>query len=105
MQVSRQLSGMEGIYAIDGDPGTLWNAGFEAPQWIEIDLGAPYAIKEIRLVISQYPAGTTTHKLLVRTPEAGYTTIETFSGETSDLADSGLPGCFNSHAGYPVHPC
>ena len=84
VKVSRQLSGMEGIYAIDGDPGTLWNAGFEAPQWIEIDLGAPSAIKEIRLVISQYPAGTTTHKLLVRTPDAGYTTIETFSGETSD---------------------
>lgn len=86
VSVSQELPGQEGIYAIDGDPGTIWNSGDGPPQWIEIDLGAPRNIQEIRLVISQYPAGATTHRLLVRGPDPGttFTLLQTFTGETTD---------------------
>lgn len=64
VRYSRSLAGNEGPLALDGDAGTLWNSGDGAPQWIEIDLGQPYDIGSIRLLISQYPAGNTLHRVL-----------------------------------------
>ena len=86
VSVSRQMTGSEGVYAVDGDPGTVWNAGNDAPQWIEIDLGANFNIQEIRLVISQYPDGVTSHRILVKGSGTGgeNTPIHTFESETAE---------------------
>jgi hypothetical protein len=51
--------------AVDGSPTTLWNAGNFSPQWLEVDLGSPTSIGGIRLQVSQYPAGNTTHEIWV----------------------------------------
>ena len=71
---------------MDGDPGTVWNSGGDAPQWIEIDLGAPNDIQEIRLVISQYPDGLTSHRIRIMGPGTGgeYSELQLFEGETSE---------------------
>ncbi len=70
VRTSRSVAGNEGELAVDGDAGTLWNSGADAPQWIEVDLGQPYAIGTVRLLISQYPAGDTTHRVLGKGPGA-----------------------------------
>lgn len=49
--------------AIDGDEGSNWNAGDFPHQWIEIDLQQPCEIEQIRLRVSQSPAGETMHVL------------------------------------------
>ena len=44
----------------------VWNAGGYPPQWIEIDLGGPVSIALVRLFVSQYPDGPTTHRVYGR---------------------------------------
>ncbi len=41
VQVSAAMPGADGRLVVDGDPGTVWNAGDDATQWIQIDLGQP----------------------------------------------------------------
>jgi hypothetical protein len=79
-------AGFEPELAVDGNPGTLWNANAEPPQWIEIDLGAAYSIREIRLAVSQYPAGHTVHRVLGKGPGTGgtFTELHVFEGDTQD---------------------
>ena len=84
VRVSNQIAGNEGQWAVDGDPGTVWNSGDGPPQWIEIDLGAAYDIREVRLSISQHPAGFTTHRLLVKTPGGDFSILHTFDGDTAE---------------------
>ncbi len=43
--------------AVDGDPGSYWNAGSHPPQWIEIDLGSKQRIAELRLSSAMSPGG------------------------------------------------
>jgi len=54
--------------------GTIlpWNAGDFAPQWIEVDLLQPTTISMIRLMVSQTPAGETSHEIWVRGPSEEY---------------------------------
>jgi hypothetical protein len=49
--------------AVDGLMANRWGAGFGAPQWIDIDLGAPTSIGRVRLFVTQTPDGPTTHRL------------------------------------------
>ncbi|HVD26358.1 MAG TPA: discoidin domain-containing protein [Gaiellaceae bacterium] len=49
--------------AVDGLVGTLWNAGGPPGGWIELDLGAPYDVAMLRLVVAQTPAGLTEHTI------------------------------------------
>lgn len=49
--------------AVDGDVDNWWGAGAHAPQWIEIDLGWPATVRQIRLLPSQSPAGDTVHRV------------------------------------------
>jgi len=53
-------------FAVDGDEATSWGSGDFAPQWIEIDLGAPATITGMRLLTSQSPPGDTVHVVSVR---------------------------------------
>ncbi|HMK08834.1 MAG TPA: discoidin domain-containing protein [Anaerolineales bacterium] len=60
-RVSNAYDDQGGALAVDGDPGTSWNSGGSPLQWIQIDLGQDYDVAEIRLTVSQYPDGDTTH--------------------------------------------
>lgn len=70
--------------AVDGDAATWWGAGADAPQWIEIDLGAATDIVAVRLNPSQYPAGRTVHRVDVARAGRDFEILETLSGETAD---------------------
>jgi hypothetical protein len=63
-RASAALPGEGPARAVDGDPGTGWNAGTGPPAWIEIDLGSSQTIGLVRLRVQQYPAGLTDHRLL-----------------------------------------
>ena len=69
--------------AVDGDPSTLWIAGAGPPMWLEVDLGTPARIAELRLRVAQFPAGPTAHRVLALTP-SGWTTLRDFVGSTID---------------------
>ncbi len=73
-------------FAVDGLAETFWNAGAFAPQWIQIDLGAPYSIGRIRLLVAQLPAGYTDHRVWVRGAAPGDQEhlLHEFAGETTD---------------------
>jgi hypothetical protein len=53
-------------YAFDGNRRTAWSAGALAPQWIQVDLGSPQAVKRIRLHVTQLPDGFTVHRVYGR---------------------------------------
>ncbi len=84
VRFSSQSGDLTGALAVDGDFGTLWNSGGDPQQWIEIDLGNLYRIKEMRLTISQFPEGRTIHRILGRGPSDQYLVLNTFEGETTD---------------------
>jgi len=85
-RVSHVFEGLSGSFAVDGDPGTIWNSGGGPLQWIQIDLGAAYDIAEIRLTVSQSPAGRTIHIVYGKGPGTGndQTHLHTFDGVTQD---------------------
>lgn len=57
--------------AVDGDTETLWNAGAGPPASIDIDLGRPETIREVRLLAAQDPRGPTQHRITGRVSEEG----------------------------------
>ncbi|MHA6889852.1 discoidin domain-containing protein [Ralstonia pseudosolanacearum] len=69
--------------AIDGDP-SAWIASGYATQWIEVDLGAAVPLKKVRMLVSQSPAGQTTHVVTGDTSAAPTSVLQTLSGNTSD---------------------
>jgi hypothetical protein len=78
--------GYEASEAVDGSPWTYWSAGDYPPQWIEVDLGAPYPLSMIRALITQLPDGVTTHRFLTAGPNPlnEFQLLTTFSGFTID---------------------
>lgn len=64
--------------AVDGNENTSWGSGNFPPQWIEIDLGAPATLTEIRLLVTQYPNGNTLHRILVRSKDGEFSEIHRF---------------------------
>ena len=49
--------------AMDGNPDTVWNSLGLAPQWLSIALDDLYLVDRIEMVITQTPAGPTTHEI------------------------------------------
>ncbi len=70
--------------AVDGDPGTQWGAGGGPYQWIEVDLGAGYTVRQVRLLVAQWPAGETDHEVSVAGPDRVFAPLTGFSGTTAD---------------------
>lgn len=71
--------------AVDENPATQWGSGAHPVQWIEIDLQGTYHIAEVRLLVGQYPAGNTTHRVQVRGSSSdAYQTVHEFNGSTND---------------------
>lgn len=83
---SAELPGYEASKAVDGSPWSYWNSGDYPPQWIAIDLGAPYPVSTIRASITQLPDGVTTHNFLTAGPNPldEFQPLTTFSGPTVD---------------------
>jgi hypothetical protein len=79
---SKALAGLPPHQAVDGIFSTWWGAGDFAPQWIEVDLGAPYTIAQIRLSISQDPEGNTRHQVWGRGPGEDPRLLHEFDGVT-----------------------
>jgi hypothetical protein len=82
---SAEQPGAPATHVVDGLMMNWWNSGGLAPQWIEVDLGAPVAVGRIRLFVSQYPDGPTTHQVFTRATTSDPWTLQyTFSGTTVD---------------------
>lgn len=74
-----------GSAAVDGVTDTLWSSGDYAPQWIEVQLAQPVSKGTVKLVVSQYPAGQTEHRVYGRTKAGGpLVLLHTFRGNTDD---------------------
>jgi hypothetical protein len=84
VRASRQLPDQPAEGAVDGTTQARWGAGDFAPQWIQIDLGAPRSIAEIRLVVAQSPDGNTLHEVWGGGSETGMTLLHVFDGPTTD---------------------
>lgn len=83
-RVSGVTDGLTGSLAVDGDLGTLWNSGGGATQWIKIDLGGEYNIREINMTVSQFPEGNTVHRILAAGADGQFTVLATFDDFTKD---------------------
>jgi len=81
---SRSLPDQPPSGAVDGRRDRWWGAGAFAPQWIQIDLGKPFHVGLIRLVITQSPAGETVHQVRVGPTTDSLQVVHTFEGKTYD---------------------
>jgi hypothetical protein len=71
--------------AVDDNAGTQWGAGDGPVQWIQIELQGSYRITEIRLIVAQYPAGNTIHRVQVRSSSEGaFETVHEFNDSTNE---------------------
>lgn len=86
VHVSSALPDFPASYAVDGNPRSWWGSGAHPPGWIEVDLGANYAVSQIRLLPSQSPPGETVHRLAVKGTVTGdeYAVLTVFRGPTRD---------------------
>ncbi len=80
---SASLSAEPPSAAIDGNPGTQWGSGKDAPQWIEVQLAAT-TVGRVRLSVAQYPAGRTVHEVAIRTATGEWRTVGAADGVTAD---------------------
>ena len=82
---SRNLMEEPPSNAVDDNAGTQWGAGGDPVQWIQVDLQGVYRVTEIRLMVAQYPAGNTVHRVQVRASDSEeYRTVHEFNGPTGD---------------------
>jgi len=82
VRASASLSEEPPANAVDENNTTQWGAGTDAPQWIEIDLGQPYRITEIRLLVAQWPEGNTIHRIRGRSASGTFVDLHTFGQKT-----------------------
>ncbi len=69
--------------AVDGTDAQ-WSAGAFTEQWLMVDLGAPYMVGSIRLLVGQWPAGRTAHQLFVAGADGSMRLLTEFRGFTRD---------------------
>ena len=82
---SRRLPEEPPQNAVDDNADTQWGAGEGPVQWIQVNLQGNYRLTEIRLLVSQYPAGNTIHRVQVRSSSSdAFQTVYEFSGDTND---------------------
>ena len=84
VNVTESLPDQTAQMAVDGNPNTQWSAGAFPTQWIEIDLGAPNTVGEIRLTVGQWPAGETVHQVWVGASRDALRQVFEFSGREFD---------------------
>ncbi|MBB6593738.1 discoidin domain-containing protein [Ralstonia solanacearum] len=81
---SSTYSGNAPARATDGVSSNAWIASGYAPQWIEVDLGAAVPLKKVRMLVSQNPAGQTTHVVTGGMSPAPTGVLQTVSRNTVD---------------------
>jgi beta-glucosidase len=84
-------SGLPASAAVDGNMGTRWGSEWGDPQWLQIDLGATYAIN--RVILRWEAAYGRSYQIQVSANASTWTTIYTTTtgdGGTDDL--TGLSG-------------
>ncbi|MDH3944375.1 MAG: discoidin domain-containing protein, partial [Anaerolineae bacterium] len=69
---------------VDENYESQWGAGRDAPQWIEVDLGAAHVVREIRLLVAQWPEGATVHRILARGSDGDFVELVRFSQSTAE---------------------
>jgi hypothetical protein len=85
VRASRTLGDARPALAADDDLTTTWVAGSHPEQWIRLDLPAPTTVAELQLVVSQDPAGRTTHLIEVRPRgQRRFRTLGDLRGRTAD---------------------
>jgi len=78
--------------AIDGDLESIWNSQQLAPQWFSIAFDSFYLVDRIELVVTQLPAGPTTHEVWLgsgsdtRVLQERLFDIHTEDGQTVEIA-------------------
>lgn len=80
---SRSLEDQPPDLAVDENETTQWGAGNEPRQWIQVDLDGAHDVGRIRLLVAQYPAGDTVHRILAD-QGGGLAEIHRFSGFTTE---------------------
>ncbi|MGC4759211.1 ThuA domain-containing protein [Micromonospora trifolii] len=77
--------------AFDGVAGTRWGSAFGDPQWIDVDLGATYAINRVKLTWeAAYGSG---YQIQTSPDGVNFTTIRTVTGGDGGVDDlTGLSG-------------
>ena len=50
-------------FAFDGDEETMWSAGGPPSHWVQLVLDDSYMVDKMELVVTQSPAGPTTHEI------------------------------------------
>jgi len=85
-----------GSNAVDGNLTTRWSSAFSDPQWIEIDLGANYAISQIDL--NWEAACGMDYLIQTSTDNVNWTTKNTVTGNTT----SGVLAYAYNIGSYPV---
>jgi predicted ester cyclase len=70
--------------AVDGNLERTWGAGAPPPQWVEIALGEPVTMFQLRLVTAQTPSGRTRHQIWVGPTAEDLYLLHTFEGFTFD---------------------
>lgn len=73
--------------AADGDRETNWNAGGDAPQWIQFSWDEPVSISALNLVPSQYPNGPTVHRIVAQRADESRVALALLRGPTRDGED------------------
>jgi F5/8 type C domain-containing protein len=90
---STSLSGSPSSFAVDGKTETAWKAGGQAPQRIEVDLGADVAVSEVRLLVAQATGETGTVNVVNARDTAGNMLNLGFLSGTSQVGQwLSLPG-------------
>ncbi|MEU8163281.1 ThuA domain-containing protein [Micromonospora parva] len=90
-----RASSFEGAFvagnAFDGVAGTRWGSAFGDPQWIDVDLGATYAINRVKLTWeAAYGSG---YQIQTSPDGVTFTTIRTVTGGDGGVDDlTGLSG-------------
>ena len=82
--------------AIDGDPDSMWNSEKPAtqpkPQWFSVVLDDTYLVDKIEMVVTQAPAGPTTHEVRLGNGSGRWilykrlTDVHTEDGQTLEVA-------------------
>jgi hypothetical protein len=83
-RASRAIAGSPASKAIDGLTETIWNAGAFPDQWLEVRLRRAATVEQLRLLVSQYPKGRTTHVVSIRGASGAWRPLATLQGGTAD---------------------
>ena len=83
VSVSAALPDQPPEQAVDGTDAQ-WSAGGFAEQWLSIDLGTPYTVGSIHLLVGQWPAGQTVHQLFAAGADGEWRLLVEFRGYTRD---------------------